>query len=371
MEIALFTTGTKTILGVKKENGDVDHLVVDSILIFQDPKLVVERVMLTLKYCFDIQDPSKISRMCFGISAIINGKTGQIIKSFNLDKITLAKNYSGYSFKKSFGRIVGEQNVYMFNDAQAIGLGIREIKPDFCDAAVFLIDYGVGVSLIDEKGFVHETELGSLFMPKELRAPTFVISGDSINEMLYKENKDVFKTYTEKLISTVLFFHKNPNSFIKKASRIISGLVVAIGSNGKIKDTIALMSKNVNISKVYAWSVFEQYIDKKLINSAGLGEIIHFPKDENEKYLIPILGCFAFPKQWEIQNRRIEKIEYLSNGKVVYQFDKYEQFENHWNENHSFANPDNEYLIHFSDGFVKNRRMGDVNMKTDLEEFRF
>ena len=131
------------------------------------------------------------------------------------------------------------------------------------------------------------------------------------------------------------------------------------------------MSRNAKISKVFVWSVFEEYIDKKLINSAGLGEIIQFPQDENEKYLIPILGCFAFPKQWEIQNRRIEKIEYISNGKAVYQFDKFEQFEKHWSENHSFANPDNEYHIHFSDGFVKNRMMRNVNKKSDLEEFRF
>ena len=371
MEIALFSTGTKTIIGVKKENGDVNHLIIDSLLIFQDPKLVVERLMLSLKYHFDIQDPSKITKMCFGLSGIMNDTTGQITKSYNLDKITLAKNYSGFSFKKNFGKFVGEQNVYLFNDAQAVGLGIREINKAYNAAAIFLIDYGVGISLVDEKGFVHETELGLLFMPKELISPTFVISGDAINELLYKESKDVFKAYTEKLISTVLFFHKNPNSFIKKASKIISGLVVALGSNSKIKDTVALMSKNVNISKVYVWSVFEEFIDKKLINSAGLGEIIQFPKDQNEKYLIPILGCFAFPKQWEIQNRKIEKIEYISNGKVVYQFDKYEQFENHWNENHSFANPDNEYLIHFSDGFFKTRRMEDVNKKSDLEEFRF
>ena len=371
MEIALFSTGTKTLLGVKNENGRIDNVIIDSLLIFQDPDLVVERLMLTLKNRFDIQDPSKISRMCFGLSAILNEEKGQIIKSFNLDRITLAKNYSGFSFKKSFGKIIGEENIYLLNDAQAVGLGVRAIIKDYNSAIVFLIDQGVGASLIDESGFVHYTELGSLFIPKELKAPTFLISRDAIYEMLYTGDKDVFKTYTEKLITTVIFFHKNPDSLIKKASKFISGLVVAVGNKGNIHDMVSSMMRKTPITNVFVWSTFEEYIDKNLINSAGLGETIKFPTDEHEKYLIPILGCFAYPEQQNSQNRKIKKIEYISNGKSVYQFDNYEKFEEHWKTNNSFANPDNEYHIHFSDGAIKTRRMGDISKKSDLEEFMF
>ena len=112
IDVALFSTGAKTIIGVKTSDGKINILPVDSLLIFQDPELVVERLLLTLEIQFGIQSTNQISKMYFAIPGTIKYDTGQIYRSFNFDKITLAKSYSGYSFKKSFGRIIKPENVY-------------------------------------------------------------------------------------------------------------------------------------------------------------------------------------------------------------------------------------------------------------------
>lgn len=371
MEVALFSTGPNTILAVKYEDGRINKQNLNSLFIFQDPNLVFERLLLVLKYQFHIQDPYKITSMSFGLSGIINVEKAQIIKSTNLNSIAMGKNFSGFSFKKIFGEIVGEENIYAFNDAQAIGLGIRELIKDFNSAIVFMIDKSIGISHIDEKGFVHETELGSVFIPREFNVPAFMITGEALYELMYTGCKDVFKKYTEKLIRTVLFFIKNPDSFIKSASKIISGLVVAVGNLTNIPDTIALTAKKYPASKVFVWSVYEEFIDKELLKNAGFGEIIQFPSNEEEKFLIPILGCFAYSKQKNSTNRKIIYIEYVSAGRIAYDFKEFVEFENHWKSNNSFANPDNEYHMHYNDGSIKIRRMGDITSSIDLEEFIF
>ena len=371
IDVALFSTGAKTIIGVKTSDGKINILPVDSLLIFQDPELVVERLLLTLEIQFGIQSTNQISKMYFAIPGTIKYDTGQIYRSFNFDKITLAKSYSGYSFKKSFGRIIKPENVYVLNDAQAVGLGVSELIQGYNSAIVFLIDRGVGASLIDEKGVVHESELGGLFIPKELSTPNFTISGDAIYNTLYSGEKNIFHAYTKKLISTVIFFCKDSNSLIKKANKLISGIFIALGNKAEVKHIVPPMLRKVDIKNVFIWSVFEEFIDKNLLKSVGLDEIVRFPKDEYEKFLIPILGCFKYHEQLERQNRKIVNIDYMSNGRAVYKFDKYLNFEAHWQANNSFANPENEYHIHFSDGFIKTRKMGDISSESDLEEFKF
>ncbi len=372
MEIALFFSGSKTLLGVKYNNGKIENRVIDPFLLFNDPLTFVDRFILTLKNCFDIQNPKEINRIYFGIQGIINEKSGKVINCEALDQLTMAKSYSGFSFKENFGKIIGEENVFVFNDTLAVSMGVGDFMPKNKSTIVYLIDKETSVSYINQIGGVKLIELGNLKLPKELADSSIAqLAGPSIHEILFSGDKDVFGTYTTNFIGSVQVLFRSVDILIEVFAKLIDPWVPLFNLSKKLLDKFTSASKKTTDNRVFVWSVYEEYINKNQLKDSGLGEIISFPKDENQKNLIPILGCFAYPKQLKLTSQTIKRIEYISNSKSVYQFTEYSDFETHWNTNHTFASPKNEYHIFYSDDSVKIRKMADIKEKKDLEEFIF
>ena len=161
----------------------------------------VDRFILTLKNCFDIQNPKEINRIYFGIQGIINEKSGKVINCEALDQLTMAKSYSGFSFKENFGKIIGEENVFVFNDTLAVSMGVGDFMPKNKSTIVYLIDKETSVSYINQIGGVKLIELGNLKLPKELADSSIAqLAGPSIHEILFSGDKDVFGTYTTNFI---------------------------------------------------------------------------------------------------------------------------------------------------------------------------
>jgi len=372
MEIALFTDGVIAVVGKKSDEGKIDHQIVDTELLFQDPALIYDRLLAFLKRKFEINDPTEIKKIIFGIPGYINTINGQIEVSRNLDEVTLVKSYRGYSFKEAFGKLVGPENIYIINDAVAIGLGVESVREDFKPALIISINKGVGVSIVDAFGDLHATELGSWFILNHLKAVTFLISRDKIEDLLDSGSSDIYGDYTTIFIDVINQFRGQTSKVISIATKKATQWVLSIYNklpqqNKQLKNLLLQIPSD----KIFIWSAIEEYLDKQMLEKAGLKDILHFPTDENEKSIIPIFGCFEYLSYLKREKARIEYIEYWAMAKMQYQFRTYDEFYKHWKSVKSFANNENVYKIFYVNGVEKVLKMDELKYEYELEQYRY
>ena len=311
MEIALFTDGVSAIIGKRAEDGKIDYLSTEAESLFQDPDLLYERLINFLKRKLFIQDVTLIRKFHFALPGYINSKTGVIDLSINLDDLALVKSYRGYSIKNTFGKLVGNENVYVINDAIAIGLGVYNTRKDFRPSLIFLISRGVGVSIIDSFGDIHSTELGSWFILNHLKAVTFLIDKKKIEDLIADGSDDIYRDYTTIFIDVIKHFRGKTNKVLSLATKKATQWALSIynklpNENQNLKNFLI----QIPSEKIFIWSAIEEYLAKEMLIHAGFGDILHYPQNEDEKLKIPITGCFEYQNYLDREKPAIELIEY-------------------------------------------------------------
>ena len=347
MEISLFTSSNKTVLA-RRSGKIIEHVVLDSRIIFQNPDLLRDRLLLTLNKKLGVIDPGQIKKMVFGISGIVDSESGSIVRSHILNELSAPKGYGGFSFKDAFGSLVGRENVLIINDAAAISLGFRAQYPSIALPLLSLfIDIGVGVSLINENGELLTTEIGHHLIEGLGNKPVYsILSQSGIDDLLMLKTNDLYESYTKNLMIISAYY----NEYEK-------GMLYPSNSNDT-KTTVCI------------WSSKSEFIDPHILaeNQFGLNFIL--PQNESEKSIIPVAGLFAYVN-YQKPAKTILKIDYFSGEEKIYSFSTYKQFLDHWSNVKSFANPDNQYRVHYSDNVVKSIKIRDLDDIMQLEEYKF
>lgn len=348
MEISIFTSGYKTLIGRKTEDY-MDVREIESRIIFQDPDLVYKRLLMVLDKQFGIRNPSEIKRMIFGISAGVDSQSGTIIHSYILNELAHPKGYIGFSFKDCFGPLLGRENIYLTNDAVAVALGFSKTYPSLSNPVLsIMIDNGVGVCVINNNGDLIQTELGSDPLKQfNGRSSHTVLSDMGLDELFYLNPDSIMEEYTRRLISIC--------SHLKNSAQ-----------------TMLYTSRPASFQKlnICLWSTKSEYIDHELLKASELPFSFTLSSSLEERLSIPIVGLFSYPDHKPSQ-ATILRVEYYSAGEKIYDFEEFEAFRRHWKDVKAFANPDNEYRAIYSDGVIKPVKMRDFNYEKELEAYRF
>jgi hypothetical protein len=348
MEISVFTSGQKTLIG-KKNGNELEVKTFDSRLIFQDPDLVHDRFLVLLDRKFGIKNPKEISRIVFGLSGIVHTKSGSIVQSYILNELSNGIGYGGFSFKNCFGNLIGADNIYVVNDAVPIGLGFQSLYPSMTNPVIsILIDMGVGVSVITDKGEIIPTELASDFVPGyNNKTSQYLLSHDGIDKLLFSKSKNILMNYTQDIINIVSYYREKSKPLLFTAF-----------DNSSSKLNVCILSNR------------EEFIDEELLQNNNAGFDFYLPKNEEDRLKIPLLGLFAYP-DYKKPQRTILRIEYYSGNEKIYTFENYDGFTKHWSEVKTFANPDNEYRVFYTDGLIIPVKMRGINYKIELETYKF
>lgn len=347
MEISLYVSGNKTLIA-KRSNDKISVISLDARIIFKDPDLLRDRFLLTLRKKLGVEDPKQISKMIFGISGEMDSERCIINSSHILNELAAPRGYTGFNFKDCFGYLVGHENIYLLNDAAAISLGFRKIYPTLNLPIIsLLIDIGVGVSLINENGDLIPTEMGhNSLAGYNNKASYKVLSQSGIDELLLSSNTDFYQIYSNDLIVISAYYTEFAKNMLFPSNNFDRRTTVCI------------------------WSEKSEFIDEKTLKENQYDLEFVLPASEEDRNLIPVVGLFEFA-EYQKPSKTILKIEYFSGEEKIYTFNGYKEFCDHWTNVRSFANPDNEYRVYFSDNVIKPIKIRDLNYESQLEEYKF
>lgn len=386
MEIALFVSGEKSIIGTStdlrgKELLKMDHLaigltltplvggflgsigsiiyakslmkggskikqdysVIESKLLFQDPDLFEKRFLYLIKEKFGISEYSEVSKIILALTGVVDCEKKMIHKSHILNGIALTKVYNGFRFSNNLGKIFGIEKILLLNDAFAIALGVRTLYGKLpTPVLVILIDIGIGVSFITETGSINAAEWGGEIIPGSMnKSPYQLIGGPSIDEIFFAGKVDVAKEYTQNLIKVI---------------NHISSLY---------------RQNNPNFRSIFILSNKEEYINKNFLSENLKDYEIVFPKNIEEHYLIPLLGCYGYSDYLDSTRPKVTQIQYWSGEELIYDFSKYDDFVNHFKSAKPLAYAENYYKIYYSDKIVKQVKMKELNYESELDQYKF
>ena len=338
MKLALFFNGQKLIAGT--DNGQSSFF--DSSLIFQDPDLFTARFLFQIRVRFGIDDLEQIENLVLAISGVMDNKNNRIKRSYFLNDIAITKIYDGFSFNDALLGNVDRDRIFLLNDALALTLGASQrIEQSLLPAMVLSLDDGIGVGFINSPKSVDAREWGGDYVPSISKNMWEALGRNSIYSLLFDKKININETYTEYLIQSIKYL-----------------------SHKYAKD-------NPPIKSVFIMGEKTQYLSERQLREKLNEYDLSIVTDENERRSIIISGCFAYPLYVASQNNRVTKIQYFSGQELIYDFDDFQKYREHFISMKPLSNPENYYKIFYASGSVTTIAMRDINDVSELDLYRF
>ncbi|GEM_PF-5587668 len=338
MEIALFTNGSKSIIGMEDNRSHV----IDSILLFQDPSLFPDRLISLMKTHLGINNFTAVTEVIIALPAPIDTANNRIKKSPLLNDLSRVRKYDGFDFNKALTNYFPKENIFVLNDAFAVALGVsRHIGKEQLPCLVLAVNDGIGVSFINEANSIMTTEWGGDFVKSIGKNIYDALGRDSIINLLRLRQTDINLGYTEYL------------------SHAIEHLVQKYNQD------------NPPIKSVYILGEKTQYINEVQLKARLENLYITVATDETLRKEIILNGCFSYPEYLGNRNNGITKIQYFSGEELIYDFDDFAKCVQHFISVKPICNQENYYKILYSNGSVKIVKMKELDNVEMLEEYKF
>lgn len=340
MNINIFLSGNKTLIGLSEKANELKSFSIDSRLIFQNPQLFFLRLIKALNKLDISTKETTTDNLILAIPGNIDPETGIVLKSRVLDKISNPLGWRGFNFKKSY-QYLPESRIHILSSSSALAYGFKE-EYDNIDLPALIIsaEEELALCLINEDGSIEEQYWADETLPNFNKTPEELLNNPGLDDIIFSGTIDICEVYTDNIIKVI-------KSFIN------------LGQDSEIDlKTIALFSDKTDFI----------YTDRLIDAFSGIHVII---PDEDQKAAISLKGCLEYLRNANEKTSQITHIEYWARNKKVYDFTNYGQFVEHFRGAKPIANPENEYRIYYLSGRIKRLKMKYLSFEEQLKSYRF
>lgn len=334
----LYSNGILTILGSSQDH----YLVIDSILLFHNPKLFEKRLISLVQNKLNISGLTGVEDITFALTGEMDTKN-KIIKKTPLSReICRNGSFDGYAFIKNFDKYIPSNKIHLINDAFATAIGVKLSFPELSYPAMVLsLHEGVGVSFIHNHGSISTTEWGRDSVPKQPDIIHRMLGRESLHKILSRDEINVESMYTQHLIKIIPYL------------------------------AAKYEKENPKISSIFISGYNAKYINAPALSAALVDYYINVADDFSKFLSIVSTGCSHYTEFNEQYCNPIEKIQYFSGLEFLREFPSYDDLKKHFTSVKPLANPDNYYKIFRKSGLVEEVKIGSVKDVSELEMFRY
>ncbi len=259
--------GTRTKIGVFESADKCKEKTVDTRDLFSDVDMAYERIKSTIENKYEV-DLESFDSLSIAVPGAVDESRGAILNSVILNSMA-RKKYNGFNFKECFGGDIGEENVFVLNDAKAAALGCIYSFPEMeCPSLVITLGTGCGTCLI------HSVSINSVEPVEWGIEKINSRSQGNVDLHSFLGNKAIELSRSQKWAGNINEFYTD------RALRALKLLKDKYERKfpGKIKSAVILGGKI-------------EYINRKSLKMAGVEIIV---PDEEKQKKIPLLGCLTF-----------------------------------------------------------------------------
>lgn len=343
MLIIVYTTGKKSIIGIKEDNSELINFSLDSRLLYQNPSLFFNRFIKTLNKIHpstatEVQD--NISNIVFSLNGTIDYESGIVLRSNTLNDISYPLNWDGFNFKKCF-QLLSEDKIHILGDSSALAYGIKSYLPALkLPALIISAEEELVLSLINQDSSIEDLYWACETIPELNRTSKDIVSNKVLDEIIFSGALDIHNEYTSNLIRVISHF-----------LQIGKSLTINLKS-------IVFFSNKMDFI----------YLDKLINAFEGIDFII---PDQYQKNVLPLQGCIEFLSYLKSNNDKVNYIEYWMMNNKVREFTNYQEFRDHYECMKPIANPESEYRIYYANGNIKSIKMKYIDFVEQLKSYKF
>lgn len=389
MEIAIFTHGKFTQIGVNRNNKQLLKTI-DSKILYQDPDKFADRFLHLLSHLFGISNFDEHTKIIFAISGIIDGNKKEIIESKVLNSISFSKYFNGFNFENAFKSLINSENIFLIDTAKSVAFGAltkKKKSKQFPMLSLF-IDENLEISIIKKNGIIYSNYALRPIKDLEGKTADYHLCDLGIYNILNEQTENVFIEYTNRLILILkefliygkedgfdfkeIFIHSNKSEFIirKLLHEAFPSFEITItdGLNEDQDLPIKGLFKSFNIlsakTTVFTAGFLATNLKSKFEN--------HKKKNEIESYLKnPVIGPIVSSIMKHIAlSQRITHIKYFSSDGIERdKLDNYSMFIKHWERTKPIGSGKNYYFVYFNDKTKMKIYLDNLKSVTDMERY--
>jgi hypothetical protein len=341
MDIAIFTSGKISKIGINS-GGSSKIFSFDSRILFQSPSSLQKRLHSLVR---NLQDKSisYSDNLVLAIAGKSDSARKVMIQSFLLEHLSFSNSFNQFNFETYLSKLVNPNNIHLINDAECIAYGIlKHLKGKLeHPSLVIFIDEGFGSAIIRSEVEVENFErAGTPIKSLGNNYPQYILCDQGLDELLIDNEKDIIQEYTKRFITIV-------NHFISKGKE-----------------------EGLDFKNVIIHSSRVEFIQKEFAKAQFSNELIFIEQELLDE--IKIDGALQYLWLKDLVDKKILKIEYWNfEGFKVYEFNNFNEFEEHWKSAKPIASDENYYMIYFDDDSVKKIPMGMIQTNEEIMSFEF
>jgi len=381
MQIATFTSGKYTQLGIKTKNGNL-FKTIESKILFQSPDLFSKRFLLLLSQLFRIKKLNKDDQLIFALNGVLDFTKKEVVESQILNNISFLKYFNGFSFSSAFDGIVEKKNIYVISDSDSIALALMSKNKNVTKlpALSIYIDENVSMTLVKNNGRINYNHSIRPIPDLGNKTAHDLLCDNGTNEILLKSVDNIFQNYSN-IFSQVLDQtlavardegHKIKNILVHstKGEYILQGQVI----NTFPEIDFYFSNTNINLHLPILGSLeflaelslrMKEYMVRKILNPSPFISYKMLRADPSN--ITPVNSILK-----SYLTDSISKIIYYSKeGKRRQVLKNFDQYLDHWSESKPIVDGDNYYIIYYSDKTKIKLFLNSLNTITDLYRYNF
>lgn len=395
MLIATFTSGEKTLIGIKVLSFNAKIRTIDSRFLYADPEKFAHRFLSILSNLFEISSLSKDVSLIFSISGNIDTENSKIIESSLLNELSERELFDNFDFHRVFNGIIDSRNILVLNSSNSVAFGLIANKTTNIPLPALLIqiDHNVEANIIKESGIQNYESALRPIKHLENKTAKSLLCDEGIKDILFEQTTNIAERYTQNLIGVVdnfiqkgkednfefktIFIHTSRREFIlrnlvekkyKKNNLSISegnswfGKLISAGLDIPSGDKIELERFQL---KTRLGNKLKRFVMK---NEEFISFGVFFPG------IGPLfsLGAVAFLEVKNYFHNKVTGIVYFSStGDKKAEFKNFIEFRSHWSDVESIAASESYYLVKYKDDSKMKVYLDSINSISDLQQYQF